>query len=922
MRGTDGISRERMVGTILGCGAVRCGHERSAAVRTDCGADFRRVSLSMALSTRAPAAVKRLFAILLIAACFAGATPVSAQETGVAALGAAIDRIGVGARVLVVAAHPDDEDTQLIAWLARGRSVETAYLSLTRGDGGQNLIGPELGEALGVIRTEELLAARRVDGGLQFFSRAYDFGYSRSAAETFTHWPRDSVLRDVVTVVRAFRPHVIVAVFSGTGRDGHGHHQAAGMLAREAYEMAGDTVRMPRGIHPDRLAPWTPLKLYQAQRFRPDGATLANNVGAFDPLFGRSYAEIAAISRSQHRSQGFGALERRGVVMNHLRREHSRVPAPADASAERSIFDGIDLELPDLIANAGVSSSGPVRAASVHAALDAVRAASLRQPDTIAARIAALLPLLEASPAAGGGAADGLARAGVREALEGARRRAEDALAIASGAVAEAEVGREVIATGTREELRFTVYNRGGHTMEVMPPRIFGCSADGGPEPGFQADSAVTLMPDSARTWTGTLCAPAEPTQPWWLEQPREGGMFRVPIRPEPEHLVNRGPHLAASVRLTPREGYPPATFRLETPVVHRFVDPVFGDVRRPVAFAPAISVLLDGIVEFAVAGRALDRELRVRLRSAAADEQGVAVHLELPAGLTAEPASRDLVLPADATRDVTFRIRGTPSVGQHSIRAVVESGGQRFRTGYVLVEYDHIRPQRMYRPASVALEAVDVRVPDGFRVGYVPGVADNVAPTLAQLGIDVTLLDPAALATAELARFDAVVVGPRAYGASSDLVENNSRLLDYLRAGGTMVVQYGQWEMMREGITPFPLSIRRPHDRVTDHTAPMRVLDPSDPVLRSPNRITDADFDGWVQERGLYMPWEFDPAYRPLFETSDPDQPSNRGAVLVARYGAGTYVFTSLAFFRQLPAGVPGAARLFVNLLTAGRDG
>ncbi|HEX6630712.1 MAG TPA: PIG-L family deacetylase, partial [Gemmatimonadaceae bacterium] len=280
-----------------------------------------------------------VLAAALTASSVAAPRSLDAQERGAAALAQAVDGIGQTMRVLMIGAHPDDEDTQLITWLARGQRVETAYLSLTRGDGGQNLIGNELGEALGAIRTEELLAARRVDGGEQFFTRAYDFGFSKTAEETYRHWPKDSVLGDVVRVVRLFRPHVIVAVFSGTPRDGHGHHQVSGQLAREAYDIAGDTTRFPRAAYG---VPWTPLKFYRSSRSNAQGSTLGMDVGRYDPVLGRSFSEIAAESRSQHKSQGFGQLERKGPAMSYVRREASRVDAPAEASEERSIFAGID----------------------------------------------------------------------------------------------------------------------------------------------------------------------------------------------------------------------------------------------------------------------------------------------------------------------------------------------------------------------------------------------------------------------------------------------------------------------------------------------------------------------------------------------------------------------------------------------------
>jgi LmbE family N-acetylglucosaminyl deacetylase len=877
--------------------------------------------------------VKRFFTFLVVTlGLLVAPVPGAAQEGGAAALGAAVDGLGVHARVLVIAAHPDDEDTQLITWLARGRHVETAYLSLTRGDGGQNLIGNELGEVLGVIRTEELLTARRLDGGLQFFTRAFDFGYSKTAEETFRHWPRDSILRDVVTVVRAFRPHVIVSVFSGTPRDRHGHHQVAGILAREAYDLAGDTVRMPRGINEAQLDPWTPLKFYRGARFWPETATLSFNVGEFDSLLGRSYAEIAAESRSQHRSQGFGALQRRGVVMNHLRREHTRVPAPDDPQQERSIFDGIEvgwlaqlraLELPRLYR---------AQLDRVPETLAAAQATSLRRPDSLVVRLAALRNLLvvEGVQVAGGATIYAVGSSAERlpaslpaaahEMYRQAFGRASHALALASGIVMEAEVEREVVAIGDSIPLRLTVYNRGGFPVRVTPQQVFACPHT---ERQLEPDSAALILPDSARTWRGVLCAGdsagTRPTQPWWLAEPRQGSMFRFASVRAPEDVINRGYTLRAAIELEGLGPHATTPFEIEAPVVYRFVDPVRGDVRRPVAFAPRVAVLLERTVEYAPANTALDRQVRVQLRSAATTDQTVLTRLVLPPGLRADSATRTVVLPPGASRQLSFRVRGQLRPGRDTIRVVAESGGEEFASGYTLIDYEHIRPQRLYRPSSLALEAVEVRVPAGLSVGYIPGVGDNLAPMLTQLGIPVTLLEPAELAAADLQRFRAVVVGPRAYESYPELTEQSERLLEYARAGGTLVVQYGQYELMRPGIMPYPVTIRRPHDRVTDENAPVRVLRPEHPLLNTPNRITAADFDGWVQERALYMPHTFDPAYTALLAMSDPDEPALEGALLVAPYGRGTYVFTSLAFFRQLPAGVPGAARLFVNLLAAG---
>jgi hypothetical protein len=335
----------------------------------------------------------------------------------------------------------------------------------------------------------------------------------------------------------------------------------------------------------------------------------------------------------------------------------------------------------------------------------------------------------------------------------------------------------------------------------------------------------------------------------------------------------------------------PDAMFILSTPVVYRYADPVRGDVRRPLAVVPAVSVTLDRSIEYAPANQPLDRVVRVTLRPGSGLERDVRVSLELPQGLAADSAARDVHLPAACplstqcpVRAVGFRIRGRLPVGRHTIRAVAESNGERFTIGYEPIEYEHIRPQKLYREATLAIEAVDVKLPAGLTIAYLPGVGDNVAPTLQQLGLDVTVVDPATIARVDLSRFSTVVVGPRAYESSPELVANNAKLLDYVERGGTLVVQYGQYEMTRAGMMPYSIDLARPADRVTDENAPVKLLDPSAPALATPNRIGAQDFAGWVQERALYMPRAFDDHYRPLLQMSDPGEPPNSGAILVAR--------------------------------------
>ncbi len=826
--------------------------------------------------------------------------PLPAQERGAAALGQSIEGLGVSARVLVIAAHPDDEDTRLITWLGQGHHADVAYLALTRGDGGQNLIGNELGEALGIIRTEELLAARRIDGATQYFTRAYDFGFSKSAEETFQHWPRDSILRDVVTVVRAFRPHVIVAVFSGTPSDGHGHHQVSGILAREAYDLAGDTARLP--LRAGERA-WTPSKFYRTRSYwRGEGATFSYNAGDYSPLLGRSYAEIAGESRSQHKSQGFGALQRKGYIPGSVRREATRVNEGTPAERERSIFEGLDTTWARLTSD--LAGADRARIDSVMAAVaDARRVVNLARPESV-------LPALERLDGLTARLTPRSPSPDVATSLANLDARVDEAIGLALGVAVEANVPRDVVALGDTIPVTVSVYNRGSRPLTLARVRV-----NGGDVAETIVEPGQAIATDSARVDTLRVVG-THVSQPWWLAAPRRGDIFGVPVTGVRE---GRTSGTTAQVVLTSGA----MRFAVSEPVFYRFADAVRGEVGRPLAVEPPVSVTMDRTVMLAPAGGALDRTIEVRVRSALPDEQAVRVSLQLPRGLAADSASRTVRLSGvGATRALDFHVKGTLAPGRYTIAAVAERNGQRYGTGFVPIEYAHIRPQKLYRDATLTVEAVDVRLPRNANVAYIQGVGDNVARSLEELGLPVTILDPAKLATTDLSPYTAVVIGTRAYEAQPELVANNARLLDWVRNGGTMVVQYGQYEMLQRGIMPYPITLDRPAKRVTVEGVPVTVLRPDHPLLTTPNAIGASDWAGWVQERALYMPTTHDSAYAAPLAMNDPGESPNDGALLVAPLGKGMYVYTTLSFFRQLPAGNPGAARLFANLIAAHPEG
>ncbi len=854
------------------------------------------------------------------------------QDRGATALDQLVAGLLVTPRVLVIGAHPDDEDTQLIAFLSRGHQVETAYLSLTRGDGGQNLIGNELGEALGAIRTEELLAARRIDGGRQYFTRAYDFGFSKSAEETFKHWDHEEVLRDVVTVVRSFRPHVIVAVFSGTPRDGHGHHQVSGIVAREAYDLSADTVRFPV----EQYGPaWEAAKFYRGARFTGVQATLTFNVGAYDPVSGRSYAEIAGESRSQHRSQGFGVLQRRGVVMDAVAREASRVNAGTAATSERSLFDGIDTTIARLDAGLSASARAQLQLARAHA--DSARASlDFQHPERNVPHLAAVARAVEAAqrewqpcvvPVGWRRRLDFVnctpAQLDADAALDQMRDRSNAALLEAAGVAVEATADRELLAFGDSMPATISVYNRGALPVTVRAVRVNGYASP--------LASPVIVAPDSAWRTTRTLVGLVD-TRPWWVGG-RQGDLFaekrspsdglsrvsavssgllrgvalREDTRRESEASVDV--EIAGATVSSPRE-----------PWVYRFADPVLGEQNRPVGGAPAVSLAFDRGLEWLPAGKPLDRMLRLTVQSYSAVARTYTLRVLTPAGVTVDTATRQLALEPLESRELFLRIRGTLAEGRYEFGVIAEGEMGRYAEGFRTVEYPHIHPIRLYRSSGVWLQAVTVNVPAGLQVAYVQGVGDLSAAGLRQLGIPLVVVTPAELPLLDLTRFTTVIVGPRAYQASPELRAYNPRLMQFVKDGGTMLVQYGQQEMARPGLMPYAIALGRTAQRVTLEDAPVTVLDPKSRLLTWPNRITDADWANWVQERSLYMPGEINRLYETPLEMHDPGEPPNRGALLMTTYGKGTYVYTTLSLFRQFPAGVPGSARLFVNLLSQGR--
>jgi len=789
----------------------------------------------------------------------------------------ALERLNVLGSLLLTGAHPDDENAALLAAMARGRLVRTAYLSLTRGDGGQNLIGSEQGELLGLLRTQEMLAARRIDGAEQFFTRAIDFGFSKTAEETLAKWGRDAILADMVWIIRRFRPDVLVNGISM----GHGHHQASGILTREAFEAAGDKTRFPEQLR--WVEPWQPARLVSwnfggPARGGAQPGSIQINVGQYNPLLGYSYTEISGMSRSMHRSQGVGAPERRGETFNSF-------TVLAGLPAQNDLFDGIDTSWNRIPGGAAV-------APLLRQAADGF---DPRRPEQTIPLLLKARPII----------------ASIRHPwAEIKLKELDEAVALCAGLYLDAWTGNSPVTPGQEITVNLEATNRSAFPLALEAIRLEGVS--GAPEEKF----SLLALPDNRpveRTLRVRIPEDQPLSQPYWLRRPSNGFTFVI----EQQQLVGEAespPVLQARFFIRVAN----ELIELIRPVVHRYVDRVNGETRQPLAVAPVVAVNLSE--RAVVFPSAKPKPVEVMLKANAAGVTGT-LRLEAPPGWRIEPAAVPFRLDAPGEeRAVAFTVTPPAAAGEAQLRAVALAGNREISNGMRVLAHENIPTQIVFPPAAARLVRTDATTL-ATRIGYVMGAGDEVPAALRQLGCEVTLLNADDLARGDLHRFEAIVIGVRAYNVRADLTANQKRLLDYVREGGTLIVQYVTPDPRSSGpgqIGPYPFQLGGA--RVTLEDAPVRFLNPRHPLLNSPNRITEKDFEGWVQERGLYFASQWDERYEPLFESEDPNEPPQRGITLYARYGKGAYVFTSLALFRQLPAGVPGAFRLMANLLSAAK--
>ncbi|MCB9649781.1 MAG: PIG-L family deacetylase [Deltaproteobacteria bacterium] len=789
-----------------------------------------------------------------------------------------LSRLESTGRVLYVAAHPDDENTRLLAYLANARHFEVAYLSLTRGGGGQNLIGPEQGDLLGVIRTQELLAARRLDGARQFFTRARDFGYSKSAEEALGQWGKEAVLGDVVWAIRRFRPDVIITRFTEDPPN-HGHHTASAILAREAFSAAADPARFPEQLKLG-VGAWQATRLVQnVPRWgaKPDDVpqgALPLDVGGYDARLGQSYGELAAASRTMHKSQGFGSAGQRGPILEYF--QHL-VGAPA----KDDLLDGVDTTWTRFEGTEALTwALGTAR----HQAQD------VAHPER------AVATLLDAHQALAA-----LARRYPVPRVLDAQARLSEVILSAAGVFARVTADAPEAAPGGKLEATAELLLR----ASAAPSKVtVGW-------PGAPAASA-NLTIGAPQEVKATLPIPprAPVSAPYWLAQASRQALLPVT---DPRLIGDPEGPPPLEVTLTFHAGSHAITVR--RPVLYVVTDRVLGERPQPVQVVPPLTVTpLRGAVMLPN-GKSQPVQLQVR---AGADGVSGALRLEVPKGWRVSPAQARVTLAKRGQEQaVVFQV--TPPAGAtEAVEAtpVAEVDGAAYSWRRDVIDHPHIPVQVILQPARVRLAPLELRVPKG-RVGYIAGSGDTVAEDLRQVGLQVDELDDETLRQGDFRRFSAIVIGIRAYNTRDALAVAQPGLLAWVKAGGTLLAQYNTstpWQPLPVQVGPYPLTIGR--GRVTDETAAITWLDPKHPAATTPHRLGPADFEGWVQERGLYFAERWEAPLQPLLRMQDPDEAPQEGSLLVGKYGKGTFIYTGLAFFRQLPAGVPGGYRLLVNLL------
>lgn len=788
------------------------------------------------------------------------------------------------ASILYMAAHPDDENTRLISYFENKLHARTAYLSLTRGDGGQNLIGTEIGSAIGILRTQELLAARDIDGGEQFFTRAVDFGYSKSADESFAKWGKENVLRDAVWVVRKFRPDVIVTRFPPTNYAGHGHHEASAVVAEKVFEMAADPKAFPEQL--EFVDIWQPKRLYfntstwwikdLEEQAKNSDDFITVNVGEYNSLLGESYAQIASRSRSEHKSQGFGSdypmgnqtefmqyvvgdkVKEGETLLSNIPTDWGKTGVPQVGRILNSVIAEYDF------ANPQASVSGIIQALTI---LNKAESTPL-----VDRKIAELEQLL-------------LKFAGLE--MEATTKE----FLIVPGSAVSCEVKINLTS-----DIKTEVAGVSGFGFNDAPGQILRTN-------DFYYTEASLSIDKSA-----------EYSNPYWLNAPFES-IYEVDGYGDLGKPEN-DPSIVLQVDLKIEE----YAFSVPLEVVQKEVDPAKAVLYSPVYIVPEITAGFDENTIVTAGNEA--KVISVKAQSHAGEMSGI-LRLTPPEGWTCEPQEVELnFASAGETKLLTFKIKpdANPNEGLIGLEFQQDGGASRKLQNLRVIEYDHIPTQIELSPSNVKIVPVDLNLGGVNKIGYIEGPGDEVAKYLNAIGYDVEIIDEDDLVTGNFDRFDAIVTGIRAYNTRADLAFATNALNEYVKNGGTWLVQYNTSRRIKvDQIGPYAFKLSR--ERVTDETASPEFLAPNHPVLNLPNQLSITDFDGWVQERGLYFANEWDDAFVPILGWSDPDEPSRNGGLIVAPYGEGYFVYSGISFFRELPAGVSGAYRLLSNILALSKS-
>ena len=858
------------------------------------------------------------------------------NDYGANGLAQLLKRLNTTKSVLMIGAHPDDEDSALLAYLARGENARTAYLSLTRGDGGQNIIGAELFESLGIIRTEELLQARRLDGAQQFFTRAFDFGFTKTLAETKEKWDEKIILCDTVRAIRTFRPLVVISRFSGTPADGHGQHQYSGYISPLAVRAAADANQCT-----DAGAAWQVLKFYVEQGFRDNSQpTLKINTGKFDNLLGRSYFEIAAEGRSLHRTQEQGSLELKGDQFSGLNLIESKA---TKIENEQSVFDGINTSLSGISKTFGKaeSSGNQYTKQALEAARQSLELALKEYNPNNPQQIVPVL--VEGRKALNQLFGTYIAFSGTDERRKKFKERNREeqeisfvvkekldefteAVKLSSGIRIDALANRETVAPDDEFLTSVKVFFPANANVKVKEiklaaPQNWQISPIEKPTADSPTGRQFRENANESSYFNVKIPADEKPTQPYFLEKARDGFFYKLPDFAN-QNLPFQYSLVVAQVTLE-LDG---EDIIFSQPVEYRFADSVRGEIRRELNVVPQISLNFDqNLILVSGVEKSHDRALVLNVTNNRGALVTGTAKLSLPDGWQAVsfPKSFSLKNKGEKTSvKFVITIPRNYKQGSYQIGAQVEANGEIFTKTMNEIAYPHIQTHRFYTNAKASVNVLDLLIAP-VRVGYVMGSGDAVPEAIRQMGLTVDLLNENDLSSGDLSKYDTIVVGIRAYQVREDLIANNQRLLEYVKNGGTLIVQYQRPDYVSQNLQPFPASMTDTQKttagttaRVVDETAKVTILQPANPVFNFPNRITDADFDGWVQERNLYNFSTFDAKYTPLLEAHDAGELENKGGMVFAKVGKGNYVYTSYSFFRQLPAGVSGAYRLFANLL------